>query len=377
MGAVGVVAEYNPLHRGHLRHLDLTRQAVGTDAAVVVCMSGNWVQRGDCAVSDKWTRARQACEHGADLVLELPTVFALSSAQTFARGAVAILAAAGVEALSFGCEDPDLEALRALAGALDSPDFDRALRPHLDAGLSYPAARQKALAQLAGPEAARLVERPNNNLAIEYLRALPVDITPLAIPRTGVHDGPMTADFPSASALRELLRRGDFAQAGPHLAAPWTGPVHDLKRLEVSILCKLRLTAPEALAALPDGGDGLAQRLWRAAREARDLPQLYDLAKTKRFTQARIRRLALWAALGLTAQDRPDAPNYLRVLAMTSRGAEHLAGLRGRSTLPIVTKSADAQDLLATESRLTDVFALCAEAPLPCGLEWRTTPAVL
>ncbi len=377
MGAVGVVAEYNPLHRGHLRHLDLTRRAVGTDAAVVVCMSGNWVQRGDCAVTDKWTRARWACRHGADLVLELPTVFALASAPTFARGAVSILAAAGAEALSFGCEDPDVNALRALAGALDSPEFDRALRPHLDAGLSYPAARQRALAGLVGPEAARLVEQPNNNLAIEYLRALPVDITSLAIPRTGVHDGPMTADFPSASALRELLRRGDFAQVGPHLAAPWEGPVYDLKRLETAILCKLRQATPETLCSLPDGGDGLGQRLWRAAREARGLSELYDLAKTKRFTQARIRRLALWAALGLTADDRPETPPYLRVLAMTSRGAEHLAGLRGRSTLPIVTKSADARDLLATEARLTDIFSLCADPPLPCGQEWRSSPAVV
>ncbi len=377
MGAVGVVAEYNPLHRGHLRHLALTRRAAGEDAAVVACMSGNWVQRGDCAVSDKWARARWACENGADLVLELPTVFALSSAPTFARGAVSILTAAGVEALSFGCEDPDLEALRALAGALDSPDFDRALRPHLDAGLSYPAARQRALADLVGPEAARMVEKPNNNLAIEYLRALPVDITPIPIPRAGVHDGPMTADFPSASALRELLRRGDFAQAEPHLAAPWEGPVYDLKRLETTILCKLRQATPEDLAALPDGGNGLAQRLWRAAREARDLPELYDLTKTKRFTHARIRRLALWAALGLTAADRPDTPQYLRVLAMTSRGAEHLARLRGRVNLPIVTKSADAQALLATESRLTDVFELCADPPLPCGREWRTSPAVV
>lgn len=377
MGAVGIVAEYNPLHRGHLRHLALTRQTVGADAAVIVCLSGNWVQRGDCAVTDKWTRARQACEHGADLVLELPSVFALTSAQTFAQGAVDILAAAGVEALSFGCEDPDLSALRALAGALDSPEFPQALRPHLDAGLSYPAARQRALETLVGPERAQAVEKPNNNLAIEYLRALLVDITPIAIPRAGVHDGPMVSDFPSASALRELLRRGDFAQAQPHLAASWEGPVYDLKRLEVAILCKLRQTSPEDLSALPDGGDGLGQRLWRAAQTARDLSELYDLTKTKRFTQARIRRLALWAALGLTAQDRPAAPQYLRVLAMTARGAEHLARLRGNAPLPVLTKSADARDLLATEARLTDLFSLCADPPLPCGQEWRTTPAVL
>lgn len=375
MAAVGIVAEYNPLHKGHLRHLALTRAAC-PGAAAVVCMSGNWVQRGDCAIADKWRRARWAAENGADLVLELPTVFAMSSAETFARAAVSILAAAGIDRLSFGCETPDLPALQALAQALNSPDFDAAIRPHLDLGLSYPAAREKALEALVG-QAARLVEQPNNNLAAEYLRALPVDITPIAIQRTGEHDGPMAQDFPSASALRKRLREGDIISASPHLATPFDCDIYDLRHFEISILCKLRQTAPEALTALPDGGDGLGQRLWKAAQTARSLAELYDQAKTRRFTLARVRRVALWAALGLTAGDRPAAPQYLRVLAMTQAGAAHLAGLKKTCPLPIVTKSADHKDLLALEGRLTDLFALCAPTPLPCGEEWRHSPAVV
>lgn len=375
MKAVGIVAEYNPMHTGHLRHLALTREAVGEDAAVVVCMSGNWVQRGECAVADKWRRARWAAEHGADLVLELPTVFALVSAETFARGAVSILTAAGITHLSFGCETPDLPALTALAAALDSPDFDAALRPHLDQGLSYPAAREKALEALVG-DAARLVAAPNNNLAVEYLRHLSVDITPIPIPRLGEHDGPIEQEYPSASSLRECLRKGDIISASPHLAAPWDGPVYDMRYLEPSILCKLRQMPPQELEAIPDGGDGLAQRLWKAGREATSLDQLYDLAKTKRFTLARIRRLTLWAALGLSGNHRPHRPQYLRALAMTRRGAEHLAAVKETCPLPILTKAADHKEALALEARLTDLFALCAPSPLPCGQEFVHSPFV-
>lgn len=377
MAIVGVVAEYNPLHRGHLRHLALTREAVGADSAVVVCMSGNWVQRGECAVADKWMRARQACAHGADLVLELPTVFAVSSAETFARSAVAILRAAGVTHLSFGCECGEVETLWILAAALSSPAFNVALRPFLDAGLSYPAARQKALEILVGREAAGAVAGPNNNLAVEYLRALPVDITPIAIQRTGAHDGPLEADYPSASALRRLLLEGDINRANDSLAQPWTGEVHDFRQLEIAILCKLRRMGPEELAAIPDGGDGLAQRLWKASREAGSLEELYELSKTKRFTHARIRRVVLWAGLGLTGADRPAEPAYLRVLAMTRRGAEHLGSLKGRCLLPVITKSADYRDLLEGEAGLTDLYALCAPSRRPCGEEWRRTPAVV
>lgn len=375
MKAVGIVAEYNPMHQGHLRHLALTRAAVGGDATVVVCMSGNWVQRGECAVADKWRRARWAAQRGADLVLELPSVFAVSSAETFARGAVSILAAAGVTHLSFGCETPDLARLQALAAALNSPDFDGAIRPHLERGLSYPAARERALEGLAG-EAAGLVERPNNNLAVEYLRHLPVDIIPVATPRIGEHDGPLEQEYPSASSLRQHIRKGDIISASPHLAAPWDGPAYDMRHFETAMLCKLRQMTPDQLEAIPDGGDGLAQRLWKAGREAASLEQLYDLAKTRRFTLARVRRVALWAALGLTGADRPHRPEYLRALAMTRRGAEHLAAIKESCPLPILTKAADHKEALALEARLTDLFALCAPTPLPCGQEFVHSPFV-
>lgn len=375
MDAVGIIAEYNPLHRGHLLHLSRTC-ALRPGAVVVVCMSGNWVQRGDCAVADKWRRAQWAVQSGADLILELPTVFALASAPVFARGAVALLAAAGITHLSFGCETPDLPQLQTLAQALDSPGFDQALQPFLAQGLSYPAARQRAVAQLLDEPAAQLLSTPNNNLAVEYLRALPVDITPIAVQREGVHDGQLNQEYPSASALRSLLREGDITLAAPHLTVPWEGPGYDIRHLETSILCKLRQLEPEQLQAIPDAGDGLAQRLCRAGRQAGSLAELYALTKTRRLTLSRIRRVTLWAFLGLTATDRPTLPGYLRPLAMSRRGAEYLSELKGDCHLPILTKSADHKELLAQESRLTDLFSLCAASPLPCGEEFRHSPFV-
>lgn len=375
MDAVGIIAEYNPLHTGHLLHLSKTR-AQRPGSVVVVCMSGNWVQRGDCAVADKWSRAQRAVQAGADLVLELPTVFAMSSAPIFAQGAVELLSAAGITALSFGCETPDLPQLQALANALNDPGFDQAVQPFLAQGLSYPAARQRAAETLVGADAAQLLAFPNNNLAVEYLRRLLVNITPIPIFRQGVHDGPLKQEYPSASSLRQLLREGNITRTSPYLSAPWEGPVYDLRRIETAILCKLRQLSGEQLNLVPDAGDGLAQRLERAARQAGSLSELYSLTKTRRLTLARIRRVTLWAFLGLSGADRPAAPAYLRVLAMSRRGAEYLAQRKAACPLPILTKSADHKELLAREARLTDLFSLCAAPPLPCGEEFRHSPFV-
>lgn len=373
MAIIGIIAEYNPFHVGHAKHLARTRAAVEQDPTLIVCMSGHWVQRGDCAITDKWARAATAARFGADLVLELPTSFAMASAETFARGAVALLTAAGMDTLSFGCENPDLAPLRTLAATLNTPAFDTALTPFLSNGLSYPAARQKAVEALLGTETAALLENPNNNLAVEYLRALPVGVQPLPIHRPGLHDDPLPdPENPSAASLRALLRRGE--NADPYLPQPWRGPVYDLRHLDRAILSRLRSLTVEELAALSDAGDGLAQRLWKAAQTAATLDELWAAAKTRRLTHARLRRVTLRAALHVPP---PNAPAYLRVLSMTRRGAAHLAALEKTCPLPILTKPAQHKAFLAAEAALTDQFSLCAAHPLPCGEEFRHSPAVI
>ena len=278
MATAGIVAEYNPFHRGHAWHIARTRRTLGADTAVICVMSGHWVQRGECALTDKWSRAALALSGGADLVLELPTPWAMASAESFARGAVGLLAATGVvDVLSFGSETGELAPLRAAAAALDGPDYPERLgggggpigvsvrlRAGRARGLSFPAARQAAVG-------ADCLASPNDNLGVEYLRALPPGMEALTIPRRGAaHDGPAAGGFASASELRALLRAGRAAEADPYLTAPWSGAAASMAHIDRAVLARLRMMDEADWAALPDGGvaEGLPARLARSAPAA-------------------------------------------------------------------------------------------------------------
>ena len=370
MKIAGIIAEYNPFHAGHAHHIAETRRRAG-ECAVIAVMSGNFVQRGDCAVTDKWARARAALEGGADLVLELPTVWAASSAEHFARGAVSILKAAGVDTLSFGSESGGAGALARAALALDSPEFRAELRRHLDAGLPFARCRQLAAEALLGRGGAAVLENANDNLGVEYLRAarrLGWRPEVLAVPRIGAgHDGGDHPEYPSASFLRKEIFEGRLPMDNPA----------GLRYNERGVLTALRAMEPEDFAALPDCGEGLDRRLWQAVRQAVSLDEVYDLAKTKRYAHARIRRAVLWAALGLRAADRPERPPYLRVLGANETGRAVLKQIP--ADIPVITKPAHGKGvpLMELEARCTDFFALCRERALPCGEEWRRSPVIL
>ena len=383
METAGIVAEYNPFHRGHAWHIAETRRRLGGDAPVVCVMSGHWVQRGECALADKWLRAALALDRGADLVVELPTPWAMASAEPFARGAVSLLAATGVvDVLSFGSETGELAPLEAAAAALDAPEYPEKLRAALGRGLSFPAARQEA----AG---AACLSAPNNNLGVEYLRsirALGSTIRPLTVPRQGAgHDGPAAGGYASASELRRLLRAGRGEEAAPYLTAPWSGELADMQHIERAVLARLRTMGEGDWAALPDGGgaEGLPSRLAKAAREAVSLEDFYTRAKTRRYPHARLRRLALAAFLDLRAAERPAAPPYVRVLGLGGRGRALLRRMKDTCPLPVIVKPAQARELdgpartlFESEARYTDLYGLCFPAPRPCGAEWIHSPVV-
>ena len=383
METAGIVAEYNPFHRGHAWHIAETRRRLGGDAPVVCVMSGHWVQRGECALADKWLRAALALDRGADLVVELPTPWAMASAESFARGAVSLLAATGVvDVLSFGSETGELAPLEEAAAALDAPEYPEKLRAALGRGLSFPAARQEA----AG---AACLSAPNNNLGVEYLRslrALGSTIRPLTVPRQGAgHDGPAAGGFASASELRRLLRAGRGEEAAPYLTAPWSGELADMQHIERAVLARLRTMGEGDWGALPDGGgaEGLPSRLAKAAREAVSLEDFYARAKTRRYPHARLRRLALAAFLDLRAAERPAAPPYVRVLGLGGRGRALLRRMKDTCPLPVIVKPAQARELdgpartlFESEARYTDLYGLCFPAPRPCGAEWIHSPVV-
>ena len=388
MKTIGIVAEYNPFHTGHAWHIQKTRQMFPEETAVVAVMSGNWVQRGECAVTDKWTRTEKALAGGADLVLELPTAWATASAEGFAKGAVSLLAATGVvDILSFGSECGEIAPLQELSRCLNSPDFSCALRQELNGRQSFAYCRRKAAARLLGEETAALLDFPNNSLGVEYLRFWPPSMQAVTVPRQGAeHDGEAAEEFASASLLRRWLRAGDVTSASPYLPLPWKGESANMKYLERTLIARLRAMSLTEAETFPDSGNGLATRLLCAARQAASLEELYTLTKTRSYPHARVRRLALYALLGLRKVDRPVSPSYIRVLGFNSLGRQLLKEMNQKATLPIFVKPAhmhtqtrfspEAQDLFTLEERFTDLFALCFPTPWTSGLEWTTNPVI-
>lgn len=396
MNIAGITAEYNPFHTGHAYQISALKAQLGPDTSVVAVMSGSWVQQGRPAVTDKWTRARMALNGGADLILELPTVWAAASAESFARGAVELLCRCGViDTLCFGSETGELAPLLAAAECLDSPDYPEQLRKALEGGASFAAARQAAVEALIGPAGAALAS-PNNNLGVEYLRALRSlhsNIKPVTIRREGAAHNSLDRTgegFRSATQLRQHLARGEWEAVRPYVPAGnldilQSAPLADPRLGERAVLACLRKMTAEDWARLPDAGagEGLPQRLERAGRQCRSLDDFFTQAKTRRYAMARLRRMALWAFLGLTAADVPAEPPYLRVLGFNARGREVLKQMKTTAQLPILTKPAHARELdgpgrrlFELEAQCTDLYGLFLPQLPPPGQEWTRGPII-
>ena len=388
MDAVGVVCEFDPMHLGHER---LLRQAKADTGLPVVCaMSGNYIQRGGMACLNKFARAEMAVLCGADLVVELPTPWAMATAERFADGGVSLLAGCGVKHLYFGSECGDIAALDAAAEALLREEFQADILRELQTGLSYAVARQAALEKRIGGSAS-LLSQPNNTLAVEYLKAIRRRELPLSaatVRRTdGGHHGAA-----SASQIRKLLGRGEYDAAFalmPPAAAGILGremkkglAPADPARLETAMLSRLRLMDEADFAPYDGGGEGLYRRVYRAVQAGVSLGDILTRATTKRYPTARVRRM-LWAAF-LNLEPPPAEIPYIRVLAATEAGRKLLRQMQ-HSGVPVLTKAADvgrlgpaAQALFTREARRTDVFALaCPINPSVCGEDWRHTPVMV
>ncbi len=393
MNICGIVCEYNPFHSGHSHMIDVCRAELGAESAVVCVMSGDFVQRGEAAAYLKHDRARAAVAGGADLVLELPLPWCMAPAETFARGAVGLLGATGlVTHLCFGSESGDLPMLQETARQLLRPELDERIRAELERGVSYAAARQTALETLTGGAATALTQ-PNDILALEYLKALSrlgLSLIPFAVRRVGAgHDSAEEDDRPSASLLREKLRRGEDigawlpAEAAQALKQGEGQP--DADRIETAILSRLRFLPEPAFAAAPDVSEGLEKRVFAAAHTEPTMEAIADAASTKRYPRARVRRIALSAALGIRADDSEGIPPYLRCLAANGRGLALLREMEDRAALPVLTKPAHVHRL---GERAERVFALGAGAADLCALgladlearrgdrDWRKSPLI-
>ncbi len=392
----GIVCEYNPFHNGHLYQLERTRQA-GADAIVCV-MSGNFVQRGECALLDKWRRAEIAVKSGADAVIDLPVPWAVSSAENFASGSVYLLRQFGVDALSFGSETDDREKLLAAADCTDNEEVIGILRKMMSEGASYPCALFTAVCEVFGRETAEIISSPNSTLAVEYIRQMKkhgiADFIPVKRKGAAHDSAEPDGQFMSASAIRASLAEGKKDEIRAFLgdasadflfdSADDASAVCRMKYNERAILAVLRQLDKSRLEEFVSDKTGLSARILDAAKVASDLEELYSLAKSKNYTHARVRREVLNAYLGINSSLATRTPPYIRILAANERGLSLLSSAKKNSAVPIVTRHGEMQNLdsfsreiYALQCSSSDAFALFSERVRPCGLEQKNSMIII
>ena len=372
MQTVGVICEYNPFHLGHARQLELLRQKLGPETAIVCLMSGNYVQRGEPAIFDKCVRARAAAEAGADLVLELPVTYALRSAEGFAAGGVRILSGLGCGFLGFGCESGDGDASLRAAEASCMPEFEQALRTNMQTGLSYAAARQRALEALG--QDGRLLMKPNDILAFEYCRALLTQnspMRPLAVLRPGdYHADTPDAKNPSATAVRRLiLSGGDWRRYVPAECLYEEAAPHTLIWGERAMLARLRGMEKVDWERAAHGSEGLWSKVRKAVLTQPDYESILAAAKSRRYPRTRLQRLLLCAYLGIDGQTLRQTPPYVRVLAFDERGQTVLRQAKKSGGCMLVNAGQTPPDAAyyELERRAADLYTLFSRPGAPCS----------
>ena len=420
MKTAGIICEYNPFHLGHAAHIETTRRILGEDTAIICVMSGNFVQRGDFAVFSKHARAKAAVLSGADLVVEIPTPYALSSAGRFAVAGVQILDSLRIcEYISFGSESGDLEALMEAADVIVSAQAKDIAKEWLAKGAPYSAAWQKAADAVLG-SGSELFLSPNNLLGIEYLKAISVlgsKLRPITVKRVGAaHDSSAGC---SAAAVRSMLwetmREGGSQRATiseeapcgnwdtrePYSYDPWEyvpraaagifkeeidagcGPV-SMIACELAIMSRLREI--DDYSKFAGVSEGLEFRFARYAASEPTVDAVLSKIKTKRYSMSRLRRLLVCACLGITVGDTLEPPPYIRVLAMNQTGMKLLKEAYKKTRTPIIIKPASARkipgrvgEIFRKEAAATDFFSLAypRESNRTGGQEWRGSPFVV
>ncbi|MBQ4569223.1 MAG: nucleotidyltransferase family protein [Ruminococcus sp.] len=374
-----LICEYNPFHNGHKYMLSKMRED-GCDAIVAV-MSGSFTQRGDVAVCSKFSRAKEALRNGADLVIELPCVWAVASAERFARGGCEIIKAAGcVDRVYFGSECGDIQMLKAAADATNSTEVNEKLQSLMAQGEYYPKALQKAVEDVFGRELADVLSSPNNTLGIEYIKALTDSDTQLrTIKRTGVdhHSTHTTDTIASASKIRDMIKNEEDFSAFIPKDLEENNPAF-LEYGERALLYMLRKFEIEDIKAIPDVSEGLENRILSAAKTHNSIEKILDEIKTKRYTHSRLRRILTCALLGIRKEHHAQAVPYIRVLGFNSRAEQLLKELNKSSALPLVLNvakdkeklSETAAEILSIDIKATDLRTVFEKSPSPCGADF-------
>lgn len=399
---LGIIGEYNPFHNGHLYHIAKSKEETGANYVICV-ISGNFVQRGNTSIINKWAKAKMALANGADLIIELPTIYSISSAENFAEGAIKILNSLKiVDTLSFGMETKDISILNNIANVLyaEPKEYVTILAHELQKGNSFPKARENALMMYLNDikKYANVLSGSNNILGIEYLKALKKtksDIMPVGIKREKVlyNDEYMVDEFASATAIRKMLMTrqfDDIRKTMPRSSYQILGQelkdghyVIDLSKFEKEIMYALRKMTIEQIKNLPDVTEGLEVSIKNAAESCNKLDDLINIIKSKRFTQTRIQRILLYALLGIDKKKMDVARKispYVRVLGLNNRGKQLLSEIvRNNPKINIVTSvkkymdnvgNKNLKEMLQTDIFATNIYTLGYESDSWANLDY-------
>lgn len=374
---VGIIAEYNPFHNGHAYHIERAKEQTGADLVVAV-ITGNFTQRGNTSIVDKWEKARMAISGGADLVVELPTVYSVSSAENFANGAVKVLDTLGVvDSISFGMEATDISSLNNIANVLytEPPEYVSILQHELQKGTSYPKARDNALMMYLNDikRYANILKGSNNILAIEYLKALKnqkSSLSPVGIKREKIYynSTKIIDEFASATGIRELLLRNQIEEIRK-VVPPTTFSVLlndfregtyvlDLTAYNYEIIYRLRTMDVKEIANLPDVNEGLENLIKEVSDKTNNIVDLVSGIKSKRYTQTRIQRILLCALLGITKKDMELSKAvipYIRVLGCSTSGKQLLSQINSKAKVITSLKKFEDSNKNSKLSRLLDI----------------------
>ena len=387
---VGIIAEYNPFHNGHYYHMQKAKQEANADYCIAV-ISGNFTQRGDVSIVNKWAKAYMAICGGADLVIELPTIYSVSSAENFANGAIKILDSLKiVDSFAFGAEANDLATLNNIANVLNEEPkgYTNILNHELKKGISYPAARENEIMMYLNDikRYANVMGNPNNILAVEYLKALKNQkskLTPIMIKRQKVYynEHRIVDGYASATGIRELLKNKEYSDVSkvvPRSTYQILGQqanngrmILSLEKYQKEIIYALRKMTVEEIAELPDVSEGLENSIKNAANNCNNLTELINGIKSKRYTQTRIQRILIYALLGINKKMMENSKKiipYTRILGFNSKGKMLISEIMNKNPkINMITsvkkyidqnKNKQLAEMLNVDIFATDVYTL-------------------
>lgn len=388
MSVIGIVCEFNPFHNGHKYLID----SVKKQGDIVICvMSGNFVQRAEPAIFPKETRVKAALLNGADIVLELPFVYATASAEIFAYNAVKILDSFGCDKLAFGTENATIEQLNGIVDVLNDNSFDEKIKEYLQKGESYASARQSALKSYGNNFD---IDTPNNILAVEYIksiRKLKSKIEPICVNRIGAgyNDDFAVNKFASATHIRSLINQNisfeDFVPENCYslyFDSINNGQVLSHEKYDLSSLALLRSRLYENAENIANMAEGLENRIDEAIKTSVSLNEIYDKSKTKRYTHSRVRRAVLCRQFNISKNDLNIAVPYCRLLGFNKTCENKLGAFVNDCSLPFITKYSDISrmndekinKIFEYEDESTDFYTLILKIPDICSRERQFSP---